>query len=506
MTEQKFRLSNLSGKAIWDDTDGFILPYVAILLVVFVGLGVLALDGARYISLQTQLQNGADEIALAGAAELDGSPNATTRADNAITNATNNANFRAATLFGTGADRYVSVTHRYLKALPTSDQTSPIPTSFLATNSFDAQFVEVTVTPVTIQTVLPAAFFGGANSVTAPATAVAGFTQNVCKFTPMYVCNPWEAAGNTDYDAATQLIYSNDPTDPNALQHRQMITMRMDPGHTNAPGNYGFLVSPLSNGFNAVRDSIARVSPQACFNKRGVTTQTGFGGQAIAQGFNVRFDIYDGSFNSKKNNADYAPALDVRKGYVYNGGNACNAALDTRTPLGAVPMTPDTGFATGSTVIGNGTWDFNTYWTTEHPATSAPNGWNNTTNIPSRYSVYRYEVNTPLLTDQSKGGSPYPPGSAPKEVGRPQCNTNQPPASVDRRIIFNAILNCQALTASGVMSGGKNTNIPVAAFGKFFLIHPVDKTPASDAHIDGEFVGVVDQSDHVSFNNYQLYR
>src|SRR6266852_8317028 len=97
-------LSNLSVKAIWDDTDGFILPYVTILLVVFIGLSVLALDGARYISLQTQLQNGADEIALAGAAELDGSPSAITRADNALTNATNDANFRASTLFGTGAN------------------------------------------------------------------------------------------------------------------------------------------------------------------------------------------------------------------------------------------------------------------------------------------------------------------------------------------------------------------------------------------------------------------
>ena len=56
---------------IWDDTDGIILPYVTLLLVVIVGLSVLALDGSRYMSLQTQLQNGADALALAGAAELD---------------------------------------------------------------------------------------------------------------------------------------------------------------------------------------------------------------------------------------------------------------------------------------------------------------------------------------------------------------------------------------------------------------------------------------------------
>ena len=135
----------------------------------------------------------------------------------------------------------------------------------------------------------------------------------------MYVCNPWEAAGNTNYEAATQLIFDNDPADPNALQHRQMIRLRMDPGNSNNPGNYGFLASPLSNGLNAVRKSIAKVRPEACFSKRGVTTQTGFGGQAMAQGFNVRFDIYDGSMNAHKNDAAYAPALNVRKGYVYTG-------------------------------------------------------------------------------------------------------------------------------------------------------------------------------------------
>ena len=116
----------------------------------------------------------------------------------------------------------------------------------------------------------------------------------------MYVCNPWEPIGNTNYEAATQLIFDNDPVDPNALEHRTMMRLRMDPGNSNQPGNYGFLASPLTNGFNAVRNSIAKVRPDGCFRKRGVTTQTGFGGEGIAHGFNVRFDMYDGSMNSNQ--------------------------------------------------------------------------------------------------------------------------------------------------------------------------------------------------------------
>ncbi len=71
-------------KAFWGDTAGVILPYVTLMLVVIVGVSVLALDGSRYMSLQTQLQNGADALALAGAAELDRTPTAIERANKAI--------------------------------------------------------------------------------------------------------------------------------------------------------------------------------------------------------------------------------------------------------------------------------------------------------------------------------------------------------------------------------------------------------------------------------------
>src|SRR5437660_298454 len=42
--------------AFIDDTRGVILPYVTVLMAVFVGLGALALDGGRYMSTQTQMQ------------------------------------------------------------------------------------------------------------------------------------------------------------------------------------------------------------------------------------------------------------------------------------------------------------------------------------------------------------------------------------------------------------------------------------------------------------------
>ena len=79
---------------------------------------LLALDGARYMSLQTQLQNGADAFALAGAAELDRLPDSETRAVDAITRLLTNA-----TLFGGEGDRNVGgLQYRILQ--PDSPQTT----------------------------------------------------------------------------------------------------------------------------------------------------------------------------------------------------------------------------------------------------------------------------------------------------------------------------------------------------------------------------------------------
>src|ERR1700688_2423127 len=87
-------------KAFWGDTNGVILPYVTMMLVVIVGVSVLALDGSRYMSMQTQLQNGADALALAGAAELDRTPTAIERATNAVDSLITNSS-----LFGNGSGR-----------------------------------------------------------------------------------------------------------------------------------------------------------------------------------------------------------------------------------------------------------------------------------------------------------------------------------------------------------------------------------------------------------------
>src|SRR3981081_3461740 len=104
MTPHRWPNAARVASTFWKDKTGLILPYVTIMLIVIVGISVLALDGARYMSLQSQLQAGVDALALAGAAELDRLPDSETRATYAI-----NALVANSTSFGARVGRNIEV-------------------------------------------------------------------------------------------------------------------------------------------------------------------------------------------------------------------------------------------------------------------------------------------------------------------------------------------------------------------------------------------------------------
>src|ERR1700753_1913403 len=89
-------------RALWRDTDGLMAPYVAVMLPVLVGFAMLALDGSRRMSLQTQIQAAADSLALAGARELNKQAGAEERAISAMANV-HAASKSANTVFGAGS-------------------------------------------------------------------------------------------------------------------------------------------------------------------------------------------------------------------------------------------------------------------------------------------------------------------------------------------------------------------------------------------------------------------
>jgi Flp pilus assembly protein TadG len=488
-----------SATAFWDDTNGIILPYVTLLLVAIVGLSVLALDGSRYMSLQTQLQNGADALALAGAAELDRMPTAIRRATNAINNLVTNSS-----LFG-GNVRVAQI--KFLRALPARDS-DPILRGHWTDDPTQAAFVEVTVQPVALPTILPASFFGGSNVLAVGAQAVAGFDQVVCDFTPVFICNPFEAPGMSYRQATEALVNASN----NPAGQRRLIRLEATPGNngTFRRGDFGYL-APATGSWPAescgpiigggLGQAIAASRPPICLRLSGVELQQGNHDVAMA-GLNTRFDIYTDDFESCK--ANYVADVNVRKGFTTLGNvNWCDARpAGPNWPIqdadaAALPVDENmitakddeeqTAVLDTTVVLGDGVWDCAGYWRVAHavgPGSDLPPAGCTGAATISRYSVYQYEMN--FITDRSRGA----------EIGAPRCN---PLGIRDRRILNAAIINC----GSNPMELTRDAhNVPVAAFGKFFLTLPA----AAGIGPYAEFRGLIKPTDGINHDMVQLYR
>ncbi len=196
------------------------------------------------------------------------------------------------------------------------------------------------------------------------------------------------------------------------------------------------------------------------------------------------FDIFEGPF---KNQTDkYAPAENVRKGFEpKNAKNpkACDTQPATDTSKFR-QMTPDLSYPGLGGRLGDGMWDYDGYVAanglTEELAVfeDADGEAYSNANPPSRYDLYRYELDNDLVDQASLGG----------ETGAPTCSTLPP--KPDRRLIYGALINCNEHSAD--MNGQSGDPIPAEGFASFFLTEPVDQARtngdimAEIVDIDGE--------------------
>lgn len=462
------------------DSRGVVFIYVTILLPALIGFGLLAIDGGRLFNLHTSLQAGADGFALAGAAELDRKPTAIFRANNAInTLVQNQSKFSI-----TGLTNVTVASIRYLHSLPANDE-ALIDPSYETNDPVEARFVEVVVTAATLNTVLPAAFLGGASTVTTAARAVAGFTMGVCQIMPLFMCNPYEGTGTSIFEAV------QDP----AVRRQQIQMHMMGPGADYFPGNFAFLIaSDSSPGANTLRDALAKVNPETCYSAEGVDTEPGHSAGPVSQGINVRFDIWDGPMNSKKNNVEYRSARTVRKGY---SGATC-AQQESNGPPDYMKLPRDGCFATdtcpdlGGGRMGDGVWPCAQYWSINFNGETPPVGCTAAPNL-TRYEVYRLEIDSNLIANPSVGG----------ETGSPMCSNSATSDTPDRRIIHAAIINC---VQEGPLQG-RETDVPVLTFAEFFITEPIGQGTNGDLYV--ELVRLIEpgaQNSNILHDIVQLYR
>jgi hypothetical protein len=354
--------------ALWRDTDGLMVPYVAVMLPVLVGFALLALDGSRRMSLQTQMQAAADSLALAGARELNKQAGAESRAISAMANA-HAATKSSNTLFGVGSSPELEYTFVFYSSL--SAASGGIGGSGASGDS-DAKYVAVKIIPQTWSTILPATFLANisTNAFAIGADAVAGFAgTSVCSVAPIFVCNPYEESAGSMTDAqATEALYSafDDP----AMLRRQLKLNRNGVG----PGHFGWLNTADGCDDTTCRAKNVAGASGACYSDAGVSLAVG-NKNAVEQYFDARFDIYNQDPPLASPTAD-PPAVNVRKGYLpghkSNAVDWCSATPaagsnlyytypSDRTVGGATQNSPiltdvanTTGIAAGEPVIDSG--------------------------------------------------------------------------------------------------------------------------------------------------------
>jgi hypothetical protein len=529
-------LIRLFGGALRDER-GATAVYMGAAIAVLVGIGGLAIDLGRYMTVNTQLQKFADAAALAGAAELDGKTGSIARATAAAQGAfaTNLQSFASG---GQG----ISIPAdgiRFLSALDPNGENRDNDT--VTTVDAEAMFIEVTSEMRAVPSYL-ISVLGGPAAPTTAARAIAGYTQAVCKVPPLFICNPDEDPSNPGGTFNTA----------NWIGKQILMKANADAGNTQVgsgnnaawgPGDFGLLQPPDANSSNkAISEQLGGSSPLGCYS---ATVDLAPGEKSVSQGLNVRFDMYDQSFNNQayKSNPEYRPAKTVIKGLKKKGGG-----YEHETGWQGLPR--DNCFPADATIefngsgtcdrFGDGQWDFQDYWDTNHidKATglpfTPPNGWSDA-NRPSRYQLYRWEVEqnpsavpraptpvtnpNPITTGEEGKPQNYKNGSygateldscaAIPNPSDPSCDTApEVLANFDRRVLIMAVVNC--IENEAIIKGAQK-GVPVEGWAMFFLTEPMkDDTGNSNKEVWGEVVGELDPGNvlykEIVKDVVQLYR
>lgn len=485
---------------------GAVAPTVALSLFALIGAGGIAFDYAHLASLDTELQNAADQAALAAATQLDqqlGSiARATAAAQGLLANTTLFAND------GNIANRAVTIPTVLFYASKTdaeatNGQACPTANAIVATAvgaDAAAHFVCVK-TGTRVAKYAMTSVVGAFQSGNVSAMAVAGLGSAICKSPPLMLCNPYEPASNKDINYAF---------DANALKG---VGIRLVGDGSYEPGNFGFLQSGYGNGANVLLQAIGYNSPPGnCVATTGVDTKTG-ANASVMDGFNTRFDVNANGNSCPGGDINCSPSINVRKDLVR--GNQCgitgngwqeNAAtsanFDTRRykpitkTVYASAKTPDImghprdlchahgnvddcGTSGASSRIGTGDWDINAYWRSNYSGAnyagqvsvatygSQPKGY------PTRYQVYQWETDSYATRLNSKAGQGGKNAFGRPVVGTCLATTTAPyglvpgGSTIDRRRISSAVVNCKALNVKG-----SETNLPVLKWIDVFLVEP----------------------------------
>jgi len=311
----------LFGRLIADERGVVAATYALALfaLVAIIGVGY---DYTRLVTVDTEMQNAADQAALAAATQLDGKTDAITRARNAVNNyfASSGSTLVNRTLMANDGDGTAlsDVSFTFYEGYDSATDTFGDVTAVDA----DAKVVQVTINA-------RQAFFaltpivGALTSGTVAANAVAGLDGSICKLPPIMVCGPPGATFPTTSDIGKGLYL------------KQASSSWF-------PGNFGYV--DFGNGGNTVKELMGtNKASDACVAGSDLTSEPGVIASATDY-LNTRFDIYTNPLRPADcaTNGDYCPSRNTRKDLVIKETYTYDAVRQATQPTTA-PVRPACG-------------------------------------------------------------------------------------------------------------------------------------------------------------------
>jgi Flp pilus assembly protein TadG len=511
-------------------TSGAVAPTVALSLFALVGMGGIAFDYAHLADLDTELQQAADQAALAAATQLDGSNGSRARATAAAQSLLSNTTFFASDDSGDddNARKVTIATVTFYQSYNETDDTY----GDAASNDSNARVVQVAVGGRTANYALTPVV-GALSSGIISAEAVASLAAAVCNVPPLMMCAPAGADFPTAADIGKGVLLQPGPNVGAWV-----------------PGDYGYM--DFGDGASGVNINLGRNNETGgCVDMtEGIPTEPG-NKASVTDTLNSRFDLYPNASKAcVAATGDYCPSENTHKDLAKTkevevknwdkppaapppnpgcvGGTVINTSNSVDTSGFSLGLPPpglprdDTHIAGSTNKFGDGVWGRDNYLSLTHGtnATTVAAAVGKTAATLTRYDVYKWEladkanrlapktinnVLPPVFNEQGKSGKGTYTFTNRCTYPQPVNGTGIPSSTSqkDRRVLTVAAVDCTG-------ANGKSDLI-VKQWVDVFLVEPsLTRTTPSSPYATGkeqiyvEIIGVAKRPSGQSAFQYYL--